>query len=85
MTVHEEYTALIIERYERLKDESYEASGDYSCVLLAPEQYRVEASMLAYVKGHPNVSLKDVCNYFSEITPPGLPPGIIEADLWDND
>ncbi|MCD7906161.1 MAG: hypothetical protein LUH04_00375 [Clostridium sp.] len=85
MTTHEEYTTIISERYGQLKDESYEMGGYYSCVSLAPEQYRIEASMLAYVKKHPSASLKEVFNYFGEIAPIGLAPGDDGADLWEDE
>ncbi|MCD8115944.1 MAG: hypothetical protein LUE21_02315 [Oscillospiraceae bacterium] len=84
MTVHEEYVAVISERYGQIKNESYEMGGYYSCVSLAPEQYKVEASMLAFVKNHPDASLKEVCDYFGEITPVGLAPGDDGADLWED-
>ncbi len=85
MTVHEEYTAIISERYGHLKNKSYEMGGYYSCVSLAPEQYRNEEDMLEYVKSHPEASLKEVFNYWGEITPVGLAPDDDGADLWEDD
>ncbi len=84
MDTHEEYTKLIKERYEHLRNQSYEMMGDYDWALLAPESYCVETPMLSYVKKHPNASLREICKYFSEITPPGLAPGDDGADLLED-
>lgn len=81
MTVHEEYTALIKERYSHMQGESYEMQCAYYAALYAPYQYRTEASMLKYVKSHPGATLREVCNYYDKITPIGLAPGDDGADL----
>ncbi|MCD7838216.1 MAG: hypothetical protein LUG65_04815 [Clostridiales bacterium] len=84
MDTHEEYTKLIKERYERFAQESYEQRGYYSCALFAPYQYENEEVMLAYIKQNPIATLKEVSDYFSEITPPGLAPGDDGADLLED-
>lgn len=85
MTVHEEYTVLIEERYAHLQGESYEMQGDYCCAYFGPYQYRTEASILKYVKTHSNATLGEICNYFDKITPDGLAPGDDGTDLLEGD
>ncbi|MCD8353755.1 MAG: hypothetical protein LUC47_05530 [Clostridiales bacterium] len=84
MDTHEEYTKLIKERYEHLAPESYEQQGYYYCALYAPYQYETEEAMLAYIKQNPTATLKEVFDYFGEITPPGLAPGDDGADLLED-
>lgn len=85
MTVHEEYTKIITERYGKYKNGTYEEKGDYSWILYAPEQYLTEEKMLDYVKKNPKATLKDVAYYADKITPDGLPPGDDGADLLEDD
>ncbi len=85
MTVHEEYTKIIEERYGQYKNGTYEESNDYLWMFDAPEQYLNEGEMLEYVKSHPEATLKEILNYFDEITPDGLPPGIDASDLLVDD
>lgn len=85
MTIHEEYMALIEKRYKATLSESYAMQADYYWAYYAPFQYKVEASMLAYVKKHPNATLRDICNYFVRIAPEGLAPGDDGADLLSDD
>ncbi|MCC8098718.1 MAG: hypothetical protein LIO78_01445 [Clostridiales bacterium] len=85
MTTHEKYVKLITERYSHLRNESYEMMGNYDFALLGPEQYKTEASMLAYVEQNPDATLEEVVTYFDKITPDGLAPGDDGADLWDDD
>lgn len=82
MDTHEEYTKLIKERYEHLAQESYEQQGNYYCALHAPYQYKTEEAMLAYIKQNPTATLKEVSDYFSEITPPGLAPATTALTCW---
>ncbi len=85
MTVHEEYTKKIEERYGQYKNGTYEESNDYLWVLEGPEDYQTEAVMLDYVKKHTSATLKDVFKYFNEVTPDGLPPGFDASDLLVDD
>ena len=81
MTVHEEYQNIIKERYGGEKSLSYEKRGYYDWVLMAPSQYRIESSMLSYVKKHPKATLEEVFHYFDRIAPGGLAPGDNGEDL----
>ena len=83
MDIHEEYTELIRKRYAHMKGESYEMQANYYAVYYGPHQYKTESSMLAYIKEHPQATLKEVCNYFNKITPDGLAPGDSGADLLE--
>jgi hypothetical protein len=84
MSVHEEYTELIEKRYARPSKDDYEQYGYYDWVLHAPYQYKTEASMLGYVKAHPNATLRELFVYFDKITPDGLAPDDDGADLMDD-
>lgn len=84
METHEEYYALIKERYESESKKGYEQAGYFATVLYAPWQYKVEISMLNYTKQHPNASLKEMYSYFNKITPIGLAPGDDGADLLED-
>lgn len=81
MTKHEEYTQIVRDRFGAAKNENYEMSGNYSCVLYAPRQYMVEASMLEYLKKHPEAGLHETFLYFCGIAPEGLAPGDNGEDL----
>lgn len=81
MNVHEEYTALITARYQKPERDNYEGCGYYDWVLLAPGQYKTEASMLRYAKANPDATIKDLFDYFNKITPDGLAPDDDGADL----
>lgn len=85
VTVHEEYTKLIEERYAASQSESYAMQAAYYGAYYGPYQYKTEASVLAYAKKHPNATLKDICDYFDQITPDGLAPGDDGADLLSDD
>jgi hypothetical protein len=85
MTVHEEYTKIIEERYAHLQSQSYEMQADYYGAYYGPYQYRTEVYVLRYVKEHPDATLKEVADYFDLITPDGLPPGDDGSDLLDDD
>ncbi|MCC8191834.1 MAG: hypothetical protein LIO41_02175 [Ruminococcus sp.] len=85
MTVHEEYTKIIEERYGQYKNGTYEEKGDYSWIFDAPEQYLTEEKMLEYVKSHPKATIKEVSCYAGNITPIGLAPGDDGSDLLVDD
>jgi hypothetical protein len=83
--VHEEYTKIIEERYAGLQSQSYEMQAMFYGVYYGPYQYRVEESVLQYVKTYPDAPLKDVCDYFFSICPIGLAPGDDGTDLLADD
>lgn len=85
MTVHEEYTKLIQERYSGVDRNNYEQYGYYLAIYHAPAQYMTEASMLSYAKRNPNATAKELFDYFNKITPDGLAPGDDGADLLEDD
>lgn len=85
MSIHEEYLALIEVRFAALAERSYEDEANYLWLKNAPEQYLVEASMLAYAKKHPDITSSELCAYFDSIAPEGLAPGDDGADLLDDD
>ncbi|MCD8327599.1 MAG: hypothetical protein LUC25_00715 [Ruminococcus sp.] len=85
MTIHEEYTKIIEERYGQYKNGTYEERGDYSWIFDAPEQYLTEGKMLDYVKKNPEATLKDIAYYADKITPDGLAPGDDGSDLLVDD
>ena len=79
------YQGLIIERYDRGDAMSYEESCDLDFVYYGPTQYGNEDKMLEYVVNNPAASLKEVFLYWDSITPDGLPPGMTEEDLLDDE
>lgn len=85
MSTHNEYLELVKKRFAVLAQRSYEDEANYLWLLYAPAQYKVEASMLAYAKQHPDASSAELCNYFDTIAPEGLPPGDDGADLLEDD
>ncbi len=85
MTVHEKYIEIITERYGRYENGTYEEKGDYLWIINAPEQYQNEDEMLDFVEKNPNATLKEVNNYWDEITPDGLAPGDDGADLLEDE
>ena len=88
MIERSEYVNLIVDRFcdsvypDGKTAVSYEAEMDYLCLVNAPGQYENEDEMLAYAKSHPEAEMRDLVNFFFEITPPGLPPC---ASEWDDD
>ncbi len=85
MTVHEEYTKIIEERYSGLKNNSYEMKANYLTAFYAPHYYGTEEAVLNYVKENEKATLAEVANYFNEITPSGLAPGDDGSDLLVDD
>ena len=79
-----EWVMLVRERYEPAPDVkmSYKDENELLMLLNAPEQYEVETDMLAYAKEHPDATATELCEYFDEIAPAGLPPC---ASEWDDD
>jgi hypothetical protein len=80
MTVHEEYVRIIEERYKGSVS-SITDEWNYHAALNAPMHYKVEASMLDYVKKNKDASLQDVCQFFSKTAPIGLAPDDTGEDL----
>ena len=77
-----EFIQLVRERYDPGGEMSYADENNLLFLLNAPEQYEVEPQMLEYAKAHPDISAKDLMEYFHEIVPPGLPPC---ASEWDDE
>lgn len=76
---------------ERFTDEVYPNGGaassdkmlsDYLFLINAPRDYENEDEMLEYAKAHPDASIRELIDYFNEITPDGDPPCAVD---WDDD
>lgn len=76
---------------ERFADEVYSNGGaassmellcDYQLLINAPRDYENEDEMLEYAKAHPDASIKELLDYFDEITPDGDLPC---ASDWEDD
>ena len=80
-----EYVSLIRERYEPEGDMEYEDEADLLLLLNGPEAYENEDQMLNFAKEHPDATMKDLIEYWDSITPDGLPPGMTEEDLLDDE
>ena len=79
-----EYIQLMRSRFE--KDEmSYNEESDFLALINGPEAFRNEPEMLSFAKEHPDATMEDMIDYWDSITPPGLPPGMTEADLADDE
>lgn len=66
-------------------DMSFSEEADFIFLINAPEAYQNEREMLEFVSNHPEAELNDVMEQFRAITPPGLPPGMTEEDLLDDE
>ncbi len=78
------YEEIMRERFER-DEMSYAEENDLFFLLDAPAQYGNEEEMLEYIMNHEQASLAEIMEYFDTITPEGLPPGITEEDLADDE
>ena len=84
MSKESRYEQLMRARFE--KDEmSYAEENDLFFLLDAPAQYGNEEEMLKYILNHEQASLAEIMEYFDSITPDGLPPGMTEEDLMDDE
>ena len=84
MSKESRYEQLMRARFE--KDEmSYAEENDLFFLLDAPAQYGNEEEMLEYIMNHEQASLAEIMEYFDSITPDGLPPGMTEEDLMDDE
>ena len=53
----------------------------YLLLLNAPEQYGNDEEMADYFSKHPNMPVKELVEYWDQITPDGLPPTISMEEL----
>ena len=53
----------------------------YLLLLNAPEQYENDDEMAEYFSKHPNMSVRELVEYWDRITPDGLPPTISMEEL----
>lgn len=84
MSEESRYEQLMRARFE--KDEmSYSEENDLFFLIDASAQYGNEDKMLEYILDHENADLSEIMEYFNSITPDGLPPGMTEADLADDE
>ena len=84
MSKESRYEQLMRARFE--KDEmSYAEENDLFFLLDAPAQYGNEEEMLEYILNHEQASLAEIMEFFDSITPDGLPPGMTEEDLMDDE
>ncbi len=84
MSKESRYEQLMRARFE--KDEmSYAEENDFFFLLDAPAQYGNEEEMLEYILNHEQASLAEIMEFFDSITPDGLPPGMTEEDLMDDE
>lgn len=83
-----EYQRYLIEHYgdgipySYDEEDGYARINEFEFMLGAPEQYENEDEMLDYAKAHPDATMRELVEYFDEITPDGLPPC---ASEWDDD
>ncbi len=80
-----EYVSLVRKLFDHGQEMSYEEENTFLFLLNGPEQYENEPEMLEYLKENPACSMNDLFGYWASITPPGLPPGMTEEDLLDDE
>ncbi len=75
------YREIFEKMYSGCKDKDYASETTYLFMLNAPEEYEKEKEMTVFMEGNPDASLREVFDYFNQITPDGLSPADDGTDL----
>lgn len=68
------YNEAFVAKYGSQPDMDYATETMYEFMLNAPKAYRKEKQMIEFMESNPDATLRQVFDYFNEITPDGLSP-----------
>ena len=68
------YRDLFSAKYSGMTDMDYATETMYEFMLNAPEAYRTDKQIIEFMEKNPEATLREVFDYFNEITPDGLSP-----------
>ena len=80
-----EFMKLVRERFDHGQEMSYQEEGTFLSLLNGPFAYGNENKMIQYAKEHPEATMDEMLDYWDSISPNGLPPGMTEKDLLDDE
>ncbi len=80
-----EFMILVRERFDHGQEMSYQEEGTFLSLPNGPFAYENENKMIQYAKEHPEATMDEMLDYWDSITPNGLPPGMTDEDLMDDE